>query len=119
MKIYIDLSNLMIVDFVTGIQRVVREVVLRMLENKKNEYILMTYSFRKNSFQQLDNEKFYDYFMNGTGEKSDIFLARKIEFRDIPSGAVFFDIDSVWNSYLKRGYLFPILKNNGDRKSVV
>ena len=113
MKIYIDLSNLMIVDFVTGIQRVVREVVLRMLENKKNEYILMTYSFRKNSFQQLDNEKFYNYFMNGTGEKSDIFFARKIEFRDIPSGAVFFDIDSVWNSYLKRGYLFPILKNNG------
>ena len=42
MKIYIDLSNLMAVDFLTGIQRVVKEIVVRMLESGKNELVLMT-----------------------------------------------------------------------------
>ncbi len=113
MKIYIDLSNLMAVDFLTGIQRVVKEIVVRMLENEKNEITLMNYSFRKNSYQKLDNQKFHEYFAEGKGSKGAIFTPIRIEFTDIPSGAVFFDIDSVWNSRLKRSYLFPVLKQKG------
>lgn len=113
MKIYIDLSNLMKVDFVTGIQRVVREITVRMLNDKSIELVLMVYSFQKDAFQILDNQKFADYFTKNEGEKENILTTQCINYDEIPSGAVFFDIDSVWNSRLKRSYLFPILKQKG------
>ncbi|MBR6386057.1 MAG: glycosyltransferase family 4 protein [Ruminococcus sp.] len=113
MKIYIDLSNLMAVDFLTGIQRVVKEIVVRMLESGKNELVLMTYSHVRNVYRKIDNKKFYDYFAHGKGNRGSAVTVEKIEPRDIPSGAVFFDIDSVWNSRVKRSYLFPVLKQNG------
>ena len=43
MKIYIDVTNLLRVDFLTGIQRVVREVVLRMIRNRKLDIVLLNY----------------------------------------------------------------------------
>ncbi len=113
MKIYIDLTNLMTVDFVSGIQRVVREIVVRMLKNDAHEFVLMVYSFRKNAFQLLDNAKFVDYFTAGKGEKAAVTTPECIGFDEIPSGSVFFDIDSVWNSRLKRSMLFPVLKQRG------
>ncbi len=113
MKIYIDLSNLMSVDFLTGIQRVVKEIVIRMLENDNNELVLMDYSFRRDSYRRLDNKKFYEYFAHGTGDRKFLSLSESIRFEDIQSGSVFFEIDSVWNSRLRRSYLFPILKQKG------
>lgn len=113
MKIYIDLTNLMTVDFVTGIQRVVREITVRMLRDSRAEIVLMTYSFPKNAFQVLSNERFLAYFSEKQGEKSDILTPQTIAYTEIPTGSVFFDIDSVWNSRLKRSFLFPILKQRG------
>lgn len=101
------------VDFVTGIQRVVREITVRMLNDKSIELVLMVYSFQKDAFQILDNQKFADYFSKNEGEKENILTTQCINYDEIPSGAVFFDIDSVWNSRLKRSYLFPILKQKG------
>ena len=113
MKIYIDLSNLMAVDFLTGIQRVVKEIVIRMTESRKNELVLMTYSHITNVYRRIDNQKFYDFFAHGKGNRTSAITTEKINPADIPSGAVFFDIDSVWNSRVKRSWLFPILKQNG------
>lgn len=101
------------VDFVTGIQRVVREITVRMLNDKSIDLVLMVYSFQKDAFQILDNQKFADYFTKNEGEKENILTTQCINYDEIPSGAVFFDIDSVWNSRLKRSYLFPILKQKG------
>lgn len=113
MKIYIDLSNLMLVNFVTGIQRVVREVTARIIDSPEHEFVLMTYSFRKNAFQKLDTDLFRRYFTGEEFDKDLIITQEVIEIDSIPSGAVFFDIDSVWNSRLNRSWLFPILKKNG------
>ena len=113
MKIYIDLSTIMQVDFITGIQRVVREITVRMMKHEEHEFYLLTYSCKNNCFLRLSNERFLDYFLNEKGEKGAILTPEKIGFRDIPSGAVFFELDGVWNSMLKRSYLFPILKQNG------
>ena len=103
----------MLVDFLTGIQRVVREVTVRLLENKEHEFILLSYSHRKKAFQRLNNERFIRYFTEGDIDRFSILTPQVIEIRDIPSGSVFFDIDSVWNSRLKRSWLFPILKQKG------
>ena len=103
----------MLVDFLTGIQRVVREVTVRLLENKEHEFILLSYSHRKKAFQRLNNERFIRYFTEGDIERHSILTPQVIEIRDIPSGSVFFDIDCVWNSRLKRSWLLPILKQKG------
>ncbi len=113
MKVYIDLSNLMKVNFITGIQRVVREIVIRMIESKRFDMILMNYSAEKQGFICLDNEKFYNCFKLGTVEKTTVSTAKIIRPEDFESGAIFFDIDSVWNSRIRRTYLFPILKSRG------
>lgn len=113
MKIYIDLSNLMLVDFVTGIQRVVREITARIVNESSHEFCLMTYNFRKNAFQKLSNELFVRYFTVGDIEKENVTTDEIIRIEDIPSGAVFFDIDSVWNARLNRSWLLPILKRSG------
>ena len=95
MKIYIDLTNLMTVNFLTGIQRVVKEIVVRMLENKTHELVLMTY---------------YPCYANGEDCKKQIRTPEHLDLTEIPPRSVFFDIDSVWNSRLKRSYLYPLLK---------
>ena len=48
MTIYIDISNLMRADFPTGIQRVVREVTLRMMQREDITLVLLVYSVQKN-----------------------------------------------------------------------
>ena len=108
-----DLSTIMQVDFITGIQRVVREITVRMTQHTEHEFYLLTYSCKNNCFLRLSNERFLDYFLEGKGEKGAILTPEKIGYRDIPSGAVFFELDSVWNALLKRSFLFPVLKQNG------
>ncbi len=111
--IYSDITNLMNVDFLTGIQRVVREIVVRMLKYSDIELNLLAYDNKINAYYLLDNDKFIGYFVDHIGDKKDIATHKVVNFTDIPSGAVFFDIDSVWNSRLKRSWLFPLLKQKG------
>lgn len=111
--VYSDITNLMSVDFLTGIQRVVREIIVRMLKKDNIILHLLAYSEQLNAYKLIRNDSFLEYFVEINGEKKDIVSDEVVEFVDIPSGAVFFDIDSVWNSRLKRSWLFPILKQKG------
>lgn len=113
MKIYTDLSNLMKVSFITGIQRVVREIIIRILKSHRFDMVLMMYIPEKRVFIRLDNEKFYNFFALGKGEKYSSVTAEIITPETMQSGAVFFDIDSVWNMRMRRSWLFPILKRRG------
>ena len=69
MKIYVDITNLMEVNFLTGIQRVVREVLVRLVKYENMEIILLRYSPLEEEFKKLDNENFYKYFKENNGEK--------------------------------------------------
>ena len=115
MKYYIDLSNLLTVDFVTGIQRVAREIMVRLAGNPQHEFVLLTYSGRIGGFLRIDNAQFLAYFRGETDDKSGIVTMERVELTDMTAGAVFFDIDSVWNSCLKRSWLYPELKRQGLR----
>lgn len=118
MRVYIDVSNLICVNFITGIQRVVREVVTRLLETPKLEIVLLSSTKGQFYFDILDNEKFLEYFVHGKGEKSQIFDGRRCQLDDIEAGAIFFDIDSVWNAHLRRSAILPELKKNGVKVAV-
>lgn len=113
MKIYIDVTNLLRVDFLTGIQRVVREVVLRMIRNRKLDIVLLNYHDGYKEFQIIDAQKFMDYFSNGIGSKDELVTDQRMNPVNMQPGTVFFDIDGVWSLSLKRSHLLPILKANG------
>lgn len=115
MKIYIDVTNLIGVNFLTGIQRVVREVVLRMIRNQRLDIDLLCYHEGYKEFQIVDKQLFYDYFSDGKGDKYELVTPMRLRPEDMQPGNVFFDIDGVWNLTLRRSYLLPILKKNGVR----
>lgn len=118
MKVYVDVSNLLIVDFVTGIQRVVREVVVRMLQDPELEVVLLSCAKGEENFSILDNEKFLDHFWRHTGSRDGILGNSSCTIEELEGGAVFFDIDSVWGSHRRRSSILPILKNNGLKLAV-
>ena len=118
MRVYIDVTNLTAVNFLTGIQRVVREIVLRFLKRTDFETVLISYSNEGEVFNLIDNQKFAAYFEKGIGSKNEFYSHRKLDIADIEAGAVFFDIDSVWNSRICRSCVLPALRDNGVKIAV-
>ena len=117
-KIYIEVTNLMAVQFVSGIQRVVREVVLRMLREPEVQIVLLVYQGRGTAFSVLDNEAFAEYFAEGRGSRDKISADKMLDITEFEAGSIFFEIDSVWHSKLKRMELYPLLKGKGVRIAV-
>lgn len=113
MKIYIDISNLMAVNFLTGIQRVVREVVVRLLEYTELQLVLLEYKPGTQKFGVFDNEEIFDFLKQKHVAERTVYTGDLLDINMFEPGAVFFDIDSVWNSTCSRSALFPQLKNQG------
>lgn len=118
MRLYIDVTNVISVNFLTGIQRVVREIAVRLCRQSDIDTVLLAYSNESGMFNIVDTEGFLNCFEKGTGDKNDLIDHRKISIEDIEPGTVFFDIDSVWNTRLRRSYLLPKLKDNGVKIAV-
>lgn len=118
MRIYIDVTNLLRVPFLTGIQRVVREVVLRMLQRTDWEIVLLNYNEGYHLYEKADTERFYSYFDCGVGSREEIITAEAVRIEDFRPNDIFFDIDSVWNLPLRRSVLLPQLKASGVKLAV-
>lgn len=118
MKIYIDVTNLLKVSFLTGIQRVVREVVLRLLQREEQEIVLLSYNEGYHLYQKADTERFFSYFDQGLGERQEIITAEAVRMDDFRPNDIFFDIDGAWNLPLRRSVLLPQLKANGVKLAV-
>lgn len=113
MKIFIDVSVLTLATFVTGIQRVTQEIVVRLIEKKEFEVVLLHYNAAKNTYFQIDNIAFVDYYVKNQGIKEKMVTKREIPIDAIKMGTVFFDLDAVWMCRMKRSYLLPIIKAQG------
>ncbi len=113
MKIFIDISVLTLATFVTGIQRVTREIIVRLIENKELEVVLLHYNAARNTYFKIDNAAFIDYYVNNQGIKEKMITRQEVPVSAIKEGTVFFDLDAVWMSRMKRSYLLPIIKGQG------
>lgn len=113
MKIYIDVTKLLSVPYLTGIQRVVREVALQMISKQDMEVVLLHYNEYYHLYKQVNTQKFYDYYENGKGKVEELITDKVIDWKELQPGGVFYDIDSVWNLPLRRSVLLPKLKANG------
>lgn len=113
MKIYIDVSVLIMVSFVTGIQRVTREIILRLMKRSECQVVLMYYQETDDTYYRINNQKFYEYYACHIGNKGAMVTRSKILLSEIAGDAIFFEIDAGWMSKVKRSYLLPILKKQG------
>lgn len=118
MKVFIDVSNLMHVNFISGIQRVTREVSTRLAEDPGLELVLLEYRERDNRFGILSLSAFQSFFRDGKGKKEDLRTQQEIGPAEFPHGSVFLELDSVWHSRCKRMKLYPELKARGVRIAV-
>ncbi len=115
MRIFIDVSVLTLATFITGIQRVCREIILQLLDKKEPEVILLHYNAREDAYHIIDNQGFVRYYREHRGIKNRMITRRRQIIRDMGQGDIFFDLDAVWMSRMKRSYLLPILKERGVR----
>lgn len=109
-RIYIDLSRLCLTPFTTGIQRVAKEIVLRMLQDESISVTLLCTLPSQTAWRVLPHDAFTRYYTEKTGSPYGTGRPQILTPEDIPSGSVFFDIDSAWNMPMHRGWLFPKLK---------
>ena len=112
-RIYIDLSRLCLTPFTTGIQRVAKEIVLRMLKDPALSVTLLADLPSHTAWRVLPHEAFTKYYTEQEGSPYGTGIPQIVRPDDIPSDAVFFDIDSAWNMPMQRSWLFPQLKNRG------
>ncbi|MBD5427170.1 MAG: glycosyltransferase family 4 protein [Treponema sp.] len=115
MKVYIDVSVLTLATFVTGIQRVTREIAVRLIREEGDNVVLMHYNAKDNIYHRIDNKKFCDYYIKKQGVKNKMITSCTVSLAGIGEGAVFFDLDAAWMCRVKRSYLLPILKEQGAR----
>lgn len=115
MKIYIDISVLTLATFVTGIQRVTREIIVRLIEAHGDDIVLLHYNVREDAYHRISNKKFCNFYLEGKGIKNKMITSYKVPLGDIGKGDVFFDLDAAWMCRVKRSYLLPILKKQGAR----
>lgn len=113
MIICVDITEMANVNFISGIQRVIKEVTTRWIRD--NEAVrLLTYEFSKRCFRIVDNMKYLDYYLGKT-DKKDYITQQEMRIDDFNENYIFFDMDSVWMNPLKRSYLLPLLKARGTR----
>jgi len=116
MRIVIDITSLVEVAFVSGIQRVVREIVTRMVLRRSDEdtqFLLVAYSLKRLNYYSIPIQKFLDCYKTGVAKAAALSDGEPFSFDGLGSGDVFFDIDSVWNNRMRRSFLLPILKKQG------
>lgn len=113
MRIYIDVSVLMLATFVTGIQRVTTEIAVRLIENRGQDVILLYYNAANNVYHRIENQFFLEYYTQHKGKKEKMITKEQVNFMNIEKNAVFFDLDAAWMCRVKRSFLLPILKKRG------
>lgn len=115
MRIYIDVTVLTLATFITGIQRVTREIAVRLILTYGENIILLHYNTKENIYYRIDNKMFCDFYLRGIGIKNRMITSCKVPLSNIGEGTVFFDLDAAWMSKIKRSYLLPILKEQGTK----
>ena len=112
MKIYIDVSMIMIGTKFTGIPRVTMELAKRFYE-RKFDLIFIEYDVNKDKYRVIDTKGFIGFCRDKKGSRNKLRTDSLIEFDGFEKDAVFFDVDTVWKTRVRRSFLYPKLKEKG------
>ncbi len=112
MKVYFDITGFIDAPFMTGIQRVVREVAYRLELDDKIELVLLYCPNKQaNYFLLIDNKRFIEVV--DSRNKKQCVSSKKLYFYNFTPNSIFYDVDGVWINSISRGVLLPILKEQG------
>lgn len=117
-RIYIDVTNLTKTQFLTGIQRVVRNVSVELYKVIPDRLCFLAFDDDKKCFTELNTDNFVGFIQRKKVEAKDIFTQRTVRPEDMNPGDVYFELDSVWNNSLRRSTFLPELKHYGVRIAV-
>lgn len=111
--VYIDVSIMRQLLFLTGIQRVVKEIILQLYKYDDLNLIYLDYDEKRRTFIKVSDYKFLNSLRKGicpkTGRSSNDYITPE----EFEKNAVFFELDATWMCKLRRSYLYPILKRRG------
>lgn len=108
--VYLDIGNLLEQDFLTGIQRVVREVAVRLLQSPCLRLVPLRFDSKSFCFEQIAPQAFLQALASGClPSHGQIRLAPQ----DLPSGSILYEIDAVWGNQPSRSWLYPLLRRQG------
>jgi glycosyltransferase involved in cell wall biosynthesis len=116
-RVAIDITSLLDVKFVSGIQRVVREILIRMLSlrTKDADFILLYYDESRHELHRVSVSDFLCCYRDKSENRVNWERAPLFSFASLVRGDVYFALDSVWNNRMRSSFLFPILKRQNVR----
>ena len=106
----IDVTDVLGLTYTSGIQRVVREVATRLARWEGLPTRLLRFDAERHRYDVIDEADFLAFVVDHNHEPA---VVDDLAIDDLGADDVFFDIDSSWNSPLKRPHLYQILKSNG------
>lgn len=109
-KVYADISMVLVGTSFTGIPRVVMELTKRLYEKPDLEMVFLEYDQRADDFEIIDTEGFVSFCQNKEGNRRKMRTKEHIAFDALEGGSVFFDMDTVWKTRVRRSFLYPKLK---------
>ncbi len=109
--VWIDISCYLIVHANTGIQRVVNELLKRLIVRDDLNVTLISYSYLDEGWFVFGKEQ----ALRCLADKHDVQLPRcnYLPLDGMNRGDVFLDIDSAWDATVRRTVLYPALKGKG------
>lgn len=112
--IYIDITEFIKQNCITGIQRVVIEVTKRLIKSNPDRLHLLICDENK-TLWLASNANFVNYYEYKSTSKSNIVTRKKIEFDDINPGDIYFELDATFGHPISRADYLCSLKKRGIR----
>ena len=109
-ELYVDITQYINNRLNTGIQRVVKEYLSRQIKQNQTLYVLF-YDINKNTFCQISKQEL-TLFLDDVSSYEFKNISKIDIFKESQNKKIFFDIDSIWNSPLKRDEFYKKLKEN-------
>ena len=113
MKIYMDISCFCLTNYRAGIQRVIRELLRRLLRQDGLPIELLRYDESFRTFHVLDSAAVQKWMDEDGGVLAETANLGKVVIDDFVPGDIFFDLDAAWAATWRRSDLYPRLKDAG------
>ena len=109
-ELYVDITQYINNRLNTGIQRVVKEYLSRQIKENQALFVLF-FDINKNTFCQISKQEL-TLFLDDVSSYEFKNISKIDIFKESQNKKIFFDIDSIWNSPLKRDEFYKKLKEN-------
>lgn len=110
-KVYIDISMVIVGTNFTGIPRVVMELTKQLYHMPELELVFLEYNQKQDDFEIIDGKRFAAFCREKKGNRRKLRTGKHIPLWGMEKGSIFFDVDAVWKTRVRRSYLYPRLKD--------